>query len=183
MNHPYHTSKHASGCTPALEEALTLYADGELPADQQPRLFAHLAVCEHCRHTFEGVMTFRRIAREENLNVPPGVDDAFFKRLAAHKSVTEPAPRAPERAPTWRRSATRSVRTVASFALGMFILGLIAPLSMSPAEEPALMAVRGEEELVELDKEMMVAEPATVYVFYPGLTVEAPKDNGAAESL
>ena len=176
MDHLKHPSKsHASNCAPAYEEALTLYVDGELPFDQQARLFAHLAVCESCRRTLEGVMAFRRVAREENLNLPPAVDEAFLKRLAKHRSATVAPARAPERRPVWRRSAPVSMRTASSVALGVFVIGLLMPLNANTTEKRMLAWVSGEEERVVIEDELPIVEASTVYVFYPGLTVEATK--------
>lgn len=185
MDSPKHSNYHATGCSPALEEALTLYVDGELPFDQQPRLFAHLSVCESCRQTLDGVMAFRRIAREENLAVPPAADDAFMKRLARHKRATTAAVRTSEHGPVWwRHRQPVTARVAGSVLAGALVMALVAPL-VQPLDgqirqEKALTWVRGEEELVELNLEVPVAEPATVYVFYPGLTVEAPKTDDAA---
>ena len=71
----------AATCSHAMEEALNLYMDGELPFAEQPVLFAHLATCDPCRRMLGAMMEFRRMSRQEVCPVPPAVDEAFFRRL------------------------------------------------------------------------------------------------------
>lgn len=169
-----------------MEEALTLYVDGELPFAEQPALFAHLAACDACRRTLEGVMMFRRIIREESLALPPIADDAFLQRLAQHRTVTSTVSRAPDRRSILGERMPVSVRTAVTVALVVFFLGLFVPLGASSPEEVPLPWVQGVEERVEFDQEYVgPVIPAPVYVFYPGLTVEASKaeETGVAGSL
>ena len=84
--------------------------------------------------------------------------------------------------PTQDRATPAWCRDVAA---GVFIVGLLMPLNASTSDDRMLAWVRGEEELVELGREVTVVEASTVYVFYPGLTVEASKGDvaPAAEAL
>lgn len=165
---------------PAMEETLNLYADGELPFNRQAELFAHLASCDACRRTLDGILSFRRLSRQENLVVPPALDDAFFKRLATHKAHTR-VDRAAARRPLWQLRWAVSLRAGVVAAVVVFTLGLLMPVNVQEpyAEQPPMQLVVGEEELVELPP-ALAAEPKTrnetLYVFYPGLTIEADKD-------
>lgn len=151
------------GC-PEGEETLHHYVDGELPFEEQPVLFAHLSACPHCRMLLEGVLQFRRMSRQERIAVPPAADEAFLKRLACHKANRPSAERRPRRA-LFRRVAV-------AVAVVLFLVGVFFPLQAG--EESASVATAVEEE--------QVAPPAfeptraALYVFYPGLTVEAERD-------
>lgn len=171
-----HSPSARRACSPATEEALSRFLDGELSFADQPPLFQHLAVCEPCRRQLDGVMAFRRIVREDNVALPPAADDAFLKRLAAHKRATDPpAPAAPRR-PVWRRRTPVSPSTAVLVGAVVFLLGLLTPIKGTLSQPEAVLSwVKGEEELVEFDAAATVREPAAVYVFYPGLTVEATK--------
>ncbi len=170
---------------PVMEEALNLYVDGELPLDQQAALFGHLAACPACRRTLDSVLSFRRWSRQEPLGVPPALDDAFFKRLAEHKARHTRIDRAADRRPLWQAQAPVTLRAGLTIAIVVFLLGLFVPSNLQPV--PARFAVIGEEELVELPA-VAASEPGRVeplYVFYPGLTIEASKTEEPApgESL
>lgn len=159
-----------------MEEALNLYIDGELDFDRQAALFAHLSTCACCRRTLESVLTFRRLSREEPLVVPPAVDDAFFKRLASHRESHENVDRAAERRPLWQSRAPISVRTGVAAAVIVFLLGLLVPTNIDSTVARFQPAVVGMQEFVELRPVAADRPPSeTLYVFYPGLTVEAAK--------
>ena len=163
-----------------MEEALHRYIDGELPFELQPTLFAHLAVDEASRRLLDVVLRFRRIMREEYLAVPPGVDDAFFKRLAAHQHQLKSVDRVAERRPIWERRTPISLRAAVVVAALLFTAGLLFP--MSAGQPPAEGYVFAVAERVELPSEVRL-QPEYVYVFYPGLDVEAPKEGAGGESL
>lgn len=161
-----------STCTDAFQAALTEYVDGELSFDEQPGLFVHLAACADCRRTLESVMAFRRIVREEHLTVPPAADDAFLRRLNEHQRVTGPAARTAADVP-WTRHGLVSVRTLVVVALVVFLVGLFAPMSVSSDHSP-LAWVEMREERVHWGGDE-AGRGQAVYVFYPGVTVEAPR--------
>ena len=166
-------------CGLAFDEALTLYVDGELAFEHQPALFAHLVECAHCRHVLDGVMKFRRISRLEHLSVPASVDDAFFKRLDQHKAGSRRVDRAAERKPLWQARTPVSLRLGMMAAGVIFLLGLFIPLRA--AEDNRVYQVAGEEERVEFPEPVRLHREA-VYVFYPGVTVEASKAEERGET-
>lgn len=169
-------------CCGSTEEALNQYVDGELSFEAQPGLFAHLAACSECRRTLEAVMRFRRMSRQEGLSVPPGVDEAFFARLAAHKQAGRPVDRAADRRPLWQARAPISLRSAVMVAVLVFVTGLLMPKhggETTPRLSAGAAYVEGIDERVEF-LEPVVLRPEAVYVFYPGLTVEADKEERVA---
>jgi anti-sigma factor RsiW len=170
------TTSGAAPCGSAIETLLTLYVDGELASSEQPRLFTHLSTCPDCRRSLEAVMRFRCIVREEHLVVPPAADDAFFKRLARHKHVRDTAARPPERISIWRTRTPVSLRSAAALVVVVFLVGLLTPVHNSDPVAPVLRWVVAEEERVDLtNHDARYREQSAVYVFYPGLTIEANK--------
>jgi hypothetical protein len=168
------TGPHArSGCM--LEEALNLFVDGELPLDEQRPLFAHLADCTACARTLDGLLKFRRISRQEHLGVPPAVDEAFFQRLDRAKATHQHVDRAADRRPLWNARTPVSLRAAAVVAVLVFFAGLFVPRA-EPVLRP-LGTVIGEEERVEFVDVSAPPSREAVYVFYPGLTVEAQKSD------
>ena len=157
----------AATCNQAMEEALNLYMDGELPFAEQPVLFAHLATCDQCRHMLGAMMEFRRMSRQEVCLVPPAVDEAFFRRLDEINGRSHRVDRYEDRRPIWQTRAPVSLRVVAMGAVLLFCAGLFFPQT---AGDP-LSAIRVE--VQEEHVEPVVIEP--VYVITPGVTVEALK--------
>lgn len=156
-------------CTAPWEAALNEYVDGELPMEAQPRLFAHLATCAPCRRTLEAVLAFRRMSRQEPLAVPPAADDAVFRRLDHVKQRTERAGRNAQQRSLWTAPTPLSLGAAAMVAAVLFVVGLLLPMQLE--EPPSAPLVSAGMERVEFD-----STPAeAVYVFYPGLTVEATK--------
>ena len=165
----------AAACNPAMEEALNLYADGELDAAAQPALFAHLAGCVTCRHTLAALLEFRRVSRQELMLVPAAADDAFFQRLDDLKRRTDRVDRVAERRPLWQRRPRISLSLAACLALLLLGLGTLVPRSTDTVVQPRIEVL---EERIEFAPLVPVRGEA-VYVFYPGLTVEATKLDGA----
>lgn len=156
--------------------ALNLFMDGELSSSSQPALFKHLAGCADCRRELDGAMQFRRISRVENLLAPPGLDEAMFKRLNKHKTIMTHIDRAEERRPLWNLRTPITLRATILTALMVFMTGLLMP-----HEANQKMArkgiVTGTDELIEFfDSDQQPANTRTLYVFYPGLTIEASYD-------
>ena len=162
------------------DEALNLFVDGELASEAQPALFAHLAECAGCRQTLEAVMHFRRMSRQETLDVPPAADDAFFKRLDAVKKSERRPNRAADRRPLWQARAPLSVRAVAMTAVLFFLTGLLVPVPTGDALPLPPVYIEAHQEGVD---EARPVRREAVYVFYPGLTVEASQGDEAVESL
>lgn len=166
-----------------IESWLTYYVDGELPFSAQPKLFAHLAVCEESRRHLDSIMRFRRIIRDENLGVPPAVDDAFFKRLAKHKKATALRNRASDRTSLWRERTPLTFRGTVMVFVMVFLMGLFTPLSGPSPDYASSRWVYGEEEFVEFpDYNGLFGLSSTMYVFYPGLTIEAAKGEESVPS-
>ncbi len=152
------------------EEGLNMYVDGELPYQQQPELFAHLSACTTCRDTFNAVLAFRRMSRQESLIVPPAVDDLFFQRLDVVKRRNMRVDRSAERRPLWHLRAPVSLGAAVFTAAILFLAGLLMPMNAWDTE--VVSYVESTVEQVEFD---LPPRPEAVYVFYPGLVVEAPK--------
>ena len=154
-------------------QALNDFLDGELSIDDQPALFAHLAVCESCRQELEGVMKFRRLSRVESLTAPPALDAALFKRLKTHKAMMSRIDRAEDRRPLWNVRTPVSVRATVMTVLLVFFLGLFYP-SEKASEYAHQGYVSGSDELIEFaDMDLSSWNTRTLYVFVPGITVEA----------
>ncbi len=159
-------------CADGMEEALNLYLDGELATDAQPPLFVHLAGCDACRHTMSAVLAFRRMSRQESIRVPAAADDAFFHRLDRVKRRGERMDRAAQRRPLWQARAPVSLRAATAMALLLFLAGLFLPQPAGPS--PSRARVQAVEERFMLAPAPPVRGEA-VYVFYPGLTIEAQR--------
>ncbi len=153
-------------------EALNLFIDGELGLEEQSALFAHMAECRSCRRDLEQFMHFRRMSRSEQLVVPPAFDDGFFKKLDALRVTTNRVDRAGDRRPLWQHKAPVSFRAVVITASLVFLSGLLFPAN---APEKAVAGlVYGMDETIEFaELPTTPTRTATLYVFYPGLTVEA----------
>lgn len=153
-------------CGAAGEEALNLYIDGELPVDAQPEFFHHLASCESCRRFMSVMMDFRRMSRCEGLVVPSALDNAFFKMLDKSKKRSRRRDRYADRRPLWQVRGTISLRTGLLFAVMLFGAGLLFPHTAGIQSKARL-------ELRELSGEP--GSQHVMYVFYPGLTIEAAR--------
>ena len=160
MSDRYRTQNHV-----VVEEHVHAFLDGELPVERHGEVFSHLADCAACRETFNSVLRFRQMSRQEHLPVPPSVDEGFFRRLEQHKIQNDRRDRAADRRPLWQRRRLISVRT-ALLTGGLLIgLGLLVPSAPNHAVQNFM--VRGETERVEFRD--------VIYVIYPGVTVEATK--------
>ena len=159
-------------CSEEREEALNLYMDGELPFEEQPLLFAHLALCDQCRSVLGMMMEFRRMSRQESFAVPPAVDEAIFERLQEIKTRPNRRDRYWDRRPLWQVRASVSLRAAALAAVLLFGAGLMFPQDAGlPMAAPAVTV---EAEQVQMMSTIRIPQEV-LYVFYPGLTVEAPK--------
>ena len=157
--------------SPALEDALHSYLDGELDLTAQGPLFGHLADCPACRSSMDSVLSFRRIAREEYIAVPQSADEAFFDRLAEIKERTERVDRAGDREPLWQSRRSVSLGTTVLMAACLFILGLYLPRVSTIS---ANSMVVGEQEMVDLEAPLFGVLDY-VYVITPGVTVESAR--------
>jgi len=165
-----------------MEEALNLFLDGELPNEDQPLLFAHLATCDRCRRLMGAMMEFRRMSRQEATPVPPAFDEAFLHRLNQIQNRSRRVDRYMDRRPLWQVRASVSLRVATMAAVFLFVAGLLFPQDIG--EPLTRSSVVGQEEQVEFFETIRFPREA-VYVFYPGLTVEAPKivEEVASEAL
>lgn len=155
----------------AFEEDLNLYLDGELPVDRQGALFEHLAGCRECRARMDSVMEFRRLSRQEYITVSPGVDDAFLERLARLKKSNERFDRTEDRRPLWNARQTVSVGTAVLAITAVFVIGLMLPVAGdADTAEPTVQFI---EERVEFEEVPSEIRESPIYVFVPGLMVEA----------
>ncbi|RMF62292.1 MAG: hypothetical protein D6746_04295 [Bacteroidetes bacterium] len=169
-------------CRGGLSEALELYLDGELSADMQPALFAHLAECAACRRHFEAVLAFRRMCRQEYFSVPPAAEQVFFEKLARHRAASQRVDRTTDRRPLWHQRAAISLRVAVLAGVFLFLFGLMLTGHEHPPGPNQGVGVVGEEERVDFsDRELSLRFVEAVYVFYPGLTIEASPESASGE--
>ena len=163
-----HEADHTPCCR-AAEEALNRYVDGELPVEEQPALFAHLTACPQCRMLLESVLQFRRMSRLERVAVPPAADEAFLKSLAHHKARRAPVERMP-RSQRFMRPMVATLCLALLFVVGMWAAG-------EPPSPPVTdhETERTAPEKKALEEKASTPEREALYVFYPGLTVEAQR--------
>ncbi len=154
------------------EDQLNEYADGELSFDGQSDLFGHLAECEQCRRYLESVIALRRIVAEDQIRLPPSFDEDFLQRLAHHRESVGPSKDRQDRQSYFRTVIPRAGRlAVLTLVLGI-VIGHI--FTILPSEPESAQRIVAEEELVNFPTFRNAdLQFAPVYVFYPGLTVEA----------
>lgn len=159
----------------SLDEKLNLFVDGELPIVDQAAMFKHLAECERCRHYFDGLLTLRRMMSEEVIKVAPAQDEAFLRRLAKYRSAVQPSKKRVERRRQIRRMTPVAGRAAVGAAVVLLVLTSLMP---SPQTDVVLSEhVFGEEELVNFGATTAPnRDRGAVYVFYPGLTIEAENE-------
>ena len=150
-------------CSLAFEEAVNRFLDGELPFDEQPAVFSHLARCPDCRRMVDGVLRFRSVSRRERIRVPPAVDRAFFKRLEQHKRKNLVT--GGKRRSLWNTRRLVSLKSAVIAAIVLVSLGLLLPMAVE--DNRSSSNVHGVTEQVEFRD--------VIYVIYPGVTVEAAK--------
>ena len=151
---------------------LDLFLDGELPGLREARLFQHLHECAACREYLSGALEFRRTSRDESFGVPLWADDKLIARVEAHSRLVQKKTRLHTRDPVWSASTTVSVRTL------LLLCGFIIATtywSTRPAD-PETAQVYVEQEQV-TQKEWWHQAATEVYVFYPGLTIEADRES------
>ena len=152
-----------------FEEDLNLYLDGELLLSKQAALFEHLAHDHQLRGQMEAVMLFRRMSRMEYISLPPSADDRFFRRLSDLKEIGEKVNRAEDRQPLWRARSSVSVRSALAAITAVFVIGLLLPMSGNSSTG----FIAQEEEQVAFDSPNTRVLQSYIYVFEPGLTIEA----------
>lgn len=163
----------AAPCSDAMEEALNLYIDGELPFGEQPLLFAHLSTCDHCRRIMGSMLEFRRMSRQEAFPVPPAIDDAIFGRLNQVKKRSNRIDRYWDRRPLWQTRASVSLRAAALVAVMLFSAGLMFPQDVGAPVAVTTPVFVHEDHVVEYTPSPI--QQSVMYVFYPGLTVESTR--------
>lgn len=159
------------------EVRLNRYVDGELAPDEQAVLFRHLAGCDACREELEAVLVFRRMSRQETMTLSPAAEEAFFERLDAVRGSAERVDRAEEHRSFWHQRTPLTMRTLVLTALLLFVAGSMTPLGQQ----------RGGRQLASVVRPEAGVQPPmeVIYVFYPGLTIEAdpPEEPGTEDAL
>jgi predicted anti-sigma-YlaC factor YlaD len=151
-------------------EDLDLYLDGELLLIHESTLFRHLSQCAECRDYLNGVLAFRRISREEFLEVPLRADDRLLARIEGIRQTEQKTARLHTHDSLWSARATVSVRSLV-LAFGAV---LVSAVILSGLGESSPGYVLTEQERVHFDQTPSIV--SEVYVFYPGLTVEAERE-------
>ncbi len=167
-------------CPAETSETLHQYLDGELPVSEQPGLFEHLASCDPCRQMMDAVMVFRRMSRQEYIALPPATDDAFFKRLAEQKQMSERIDRLSDRAPLWNARRSVSLRSALALAVGVFTLGLLLPMpSRTNYTQPLIQLTSEKVDFTDFDsvaiKTPIFLTENPIYIFLDGPTIEASR--------
>ena len=168
--HTHSHPEHDAGLPGSREEELNLFLDGELPLERQGGLYAHLSEDREAQAFMDHVLLFRRMSRQEFLEVPPAVDESFFARLDALKSSGERVDRFLEREPLWNSRKPVSLRVAIAAVLGVFMVGWLLPIA-GGSQGTAFIAQ--EEERVFFDIPQTRVMQSYIYVFEPGLTIEA----------
>ena len=153
-----------------FEEELNLYLDGELSSDREAELFAHLSEDDNLRSLMDSVLLFRRMSRQEFIALPPAADDRFFKRLAEVKAGSEKVDRATDRQPLWNARRPVSVKSAVAAVAAVFIVGLSLPMA---GDANSTQFLAQEEEMVLFDAPQTRVLQSYIYVFEPGLMIEA----------
>ena len=152
-------------------EDLDLYLDGSLPLVREAALFRHLSDCVECRDYLNGVLAFRRVNRDEFVDVPPWADDHLLTRIEEQRKTSERTARLHTRDPLWSARTTVSVRSVV-VAAGVVLL---SALLLHGAPDTGRGYIVIEQEAVRFDTRR--PQPGSeIYVFYPGLTIEADRE-------
>ncbi len=145
-------------CLQSNQEMLVEYTDGVLPSENQVQLFMHLSTCETCRNVLDGVLTFRRWSRVESIQVPPQVDERILQKLDEIKDRDTGALVDPS---LWNSKMSMTLRTWLFAAAIVFAFGITLQAALGPSNDMN-------------DQASYVNETAQpIYVFYPGVTVEA----------
>jgi len=164
-------SSPSHSCDEEPFEILHEYLDGELSVGEQPRLFEHLAACDSCRQMMDSVLLFRRMSRQEYISLPPATDEAFLKRLAQQKELSERIDRSSDRNPLWNARRSVSVRAALALAAGVFILGLLLPMPSRTNYSQSLIQLSAEK--VDFSNSDSVVIETPIYIYLDGPTVEA----------
>ena len=152
------------------QEAVHLFLDGELRLGAQTDLFAHLSRCGACRGIMNAMMEFRRMSRQEVIHVPSAVDEVVLAGLKQSKRRRSRRDRYYDRRPLWQSRVTFSLRAGMAFAALFFALGVLLPYQTRTPRSPVFVAEQ------EDDQRLRSARLGPLYVWYPGLLVEAQRD-------
>ncbi|MEM1268881.1 MAG: zf-HC2 domain-containing protein [Bacteroidota bacterium] len=157
------------------EEALNLYLDGELSFEAQPELFEHLASCSGCRETFNTLLTFRAITREERIVLPMLADEAVLRRLNRSKQSAGRRDRVLDRRPLWQSRPKAAYGAAAALGMVLILFGtVLTPRTGSDLLPGPVQAEAQPIETVALEATVPAEE--VVYYFYPGITVEETEE-------
>ncbi len=159
----------------SFDEKLNLFVDGELRVADHAAMFNHLAECDRCRQYFDELLALRRMMGEEVIRVAPSQDEAFLRRLAQYRSAVQPSKVRNERRERMRRLSPVAGRALVGAAIVILVLTSLMPSPRTDAEITSLVV--GEEELVNFTTTSSPnRDRGAVYVFYPGLTIEADNE-------
>ena len=156
----------AAEAFPADEERLNLFLDGELDDTRESALFAHMAACATCRQKLNAVLEFRRLIRDEHIEVPSWTDDRLFRRLEKIRPVNSSPDRHRDRS-FWTRKTTVTVRAA---VLLLLLAASVSVVFDRRLHETPVGRVAGTQEFVDFGTRSARLTP--VYVFYPGLVIE-----------
>lgn len=161
-----------------FDEALNLYFDGNLSYEAQPRLFAHIAQCDHCRRQFNALLAFREGVQAERLVVPPAIDEQIMRRLDRHRGMPRMRNRRLDRPtlwqpqPKWPYHVTALLLAIALLFGGLYFAELQEKQHLA-FDAPLLPVHQVLDVPLPSPPPAQQVQPAEqVYVFYPGLTVE-----------
>jgi anti-sigma factor RsiW len=152
------------------ETDVDLYLDGELPASREADLFRHLSICSWCRDCLNSVLSLRRINGEEYIVVPPWADDALLVRVDKRRREGRRTAQLHTNQSFWSTRTTVTIRSV--IVVAGVVLVSAAYLTNQLASSSAYVTV--EQEHVRFIDPMPPLR-SEVYVFYPGLTIEADR--------
>lgn len=159
------------GSTPCEDESVDLYLDGEFPLEREAQLFRHLASCSACRTHLNGVLAFRRVSREEYIEIPPWADDELLVRIDARRRARERTSQLHTSQSLWSASTTVTVRS-----LVLVVAAVVLSAVLFVERIPSTGRIIVEQERVQFGN-ADTAPGSEIYVIYPGLTIEAERES------
>ena len=165
------TYDRSAGDFSPFEEDLNLYLDGELSPEKEGALFNKLSSDQNLRELMDSVLLFRRMSRQEYISLPPAADDRFFQRLAEIKDGMGKVDRSGDRQPMWNSKRPVSLKSAIAAVAAVFIVGLSLPMS----NHSTTVFLAQEEEQVRFNTPQTRVLQSYIYVFEPGLMIEADK--------
>ncbi|NNE47634.1 MAG: hypothetical protein HKN37_13350 [Rhodothermales bacterium] len=156
--------------SPCSESDVDLYLDGELPASREADLFRHLSTCSSCRDCLNSVLSLRRIHGEEYISVPPWADDALLARVDKRRRAGRRTAQLHTNQSIWSARTTVTIRSVLVVAGAVLVSAAYLTKQFASASGHVFV----EQEHVRFIDPIPPLR-SEVYVFYPGLTIEADR--------